>query len=167
MRSKALGLAWLSQASCTLIILPGETEAWERPVCGHEAMSTKGTQWSEHCRDAQAGESILPQPAFPMESPWVSEEADILLEASHRWPWWQLSPSVAAEPHGELSLHSPGSGRGVTAQLLLTYAGCEPCPCALRHNVPAWRLLQSSQLVATEEAMGGPRVERPTHSSLV
>lgn len=83
------------------------------------------------------------------------EEADILLEASHWWPRWQLSPSVAAEPQGKLSLHSPGSGRGVMAQLLLTYAGCEPCACALRRNVPAWRLLQSSQHAATEEAMGG------------
>lgn len=72
MHSKAPGLAWLSQASCALIILPGETEARECPVCGHVAMSTKGTQRSEHHGDAHVGEHILLQPASPMESPWVS-----------------------------------------------------------------------------------------------
>lgn len=61
MQSKTLRLAWLSQDSCNLIILPGETEARECPVCGHVAMSTAGM--------LMLGSSF---PAFPIESPLVS-----------------------------------------------------------------------------------------------
>lgn len=58
---------------------------------------------------------------------------------------WQLSPLVAMEPQGRLSLHSSDSVQGVRAQLLLTYAGLELCPVSPETQCPSlevtWELM--------------------------
>lgn len=74
---------------------------------------------------------------FTPEAEGVGEGCRPLQKARCRWPRWPLSPWVAAEPQGRLSLHGPGSIPGAVAQLLLAYAGLEPWPRALRRDVPA------------------------------
>lgn len=55
--------------------------------------------------------------------------------------WWQLSPLVAVEPQGRLSLHSSGFIQGVTAQLLLAYAGLELCPLSPETQCPSLEVM--------------------------
>lgn len=95
---------------------------------------------------------LLERQTFTPEAEAGGEGCRPLLKARCRWPRWPLSPWVAAEPQGRLSLHGPGSMQGAAAQLLLAYARLEPCPRALRHNVPARGLLASSR---PSEAAGG------------
>lgn len=167
----------------------GEAEAQECPVRHHVASQqpAPGTREPGHCGAAWAAGESCPGLQLRQPSQWEAQpkagrqtlhpggrgaETLLLLQllssAGALLPMarWQLSPSVAVEPQGRLSLHSTGSIQGVRHScFLLTQAwSCVPRP--LRHNVPAWRLHGSSQPSAMVEAEGGLCVKHLACSSL-
>lgn len=140
--------------------LSGEAEAQECPVCAHGAGQERCHHMGEghHGAARGTGESC---PGLPWESLLKVRRQNLHSEGRGAEPCsvpsccparaqWQVSPLscpclVPAVPlggHGaperaQLSLHSAGSVQGVTAQLLLAYAGSELCPLSPETQCPS------------------------------
>lgn len=159
----------------------GEAEAQECPVHHHVAgqQPAPETQEPGHCgaaRESRPGLQLR-QPSQREAQPKAGRQtldpggrgaeallllqplssAGALLPAAR----WQLSPSAAAEPQSGLSLRSTGSIQGVTAQLLLAYAGLELCPLSPETQCPSLEVTWEFPALRNGGGRGGSLCEVP------
>lgn len=156
----------------------GEAEAQECPVHHHVARQqpAPGTGELEHCRDVKAaGESF---PGLQLQQP-SQQQAQHKAGRQTLHPGGRGAPApfpatvpcwsppghgpVAAVPSaaGRLGLHSTGSVQGVTAQLLLAYAGLEPCPLSPETQCPRTEVTWEHPALCNSAGRAGGHCEGP------